>query len=783
MEAIRTEKALNFIGTRKPLFFASQKPYFTTMRRARSIQEIVDAPEEVVEISLKDIGLDAFPKEILACENLQVMDLSQNQIANVPDELGNLKKLTHLNLSFNPLVELPTTLGELVNLRKLELRNGDLVDLPTGLGQLKSLSSLRLDRNHLTSLPEELGACTQLIELTLSENQLETLPTSSGQLLKLHSIDLSSNSYTTFPRILGSLPLLSYVQFQDNPIEENHPVEQLSKWIGKFFEERGKAKLKPSRSQAWLDVLLLNYQDCLAHAPADIFAALDAPMPHVRGNGLAVLEQILEDPFRSSPPKTIVFSGFIPDFNMGEVTDELEAIGIQTKGNLPRKDAMLVIGEKPGRHLKTALQRQLPIAVPSQVLAFLDRNEGKFLGAAGKQDEAMVENLMGMLRSDSAENRDLGLTLMESGGVPAEMVTDLVARWLFSEEEKERFRCERLLTNHGPKALLSRIRSQLKIQENRSLPWADLLLRISRIQPIQRNELYKSALKSGQIQLKEVLDMRGMDVLPLLQEAVTKGELNLYNAGLDKLPSEVLQVKDLKALYLVSNSLDRLPSNIDNLDQLTRLNVRQNQLESLPSGIGLLSKLEELNLSLNRIHSLPETIYGLKNLRRLDLSQNPIEDLPLEMQQLPGLEVLDLRNCRLSECPEVVWQIPALQKLLLSYNRLVRLPEEFPTSKHLRVVDLAHNQLNKFPDWLGQFQSMRRLFLEGNPAKELPPSLGSATRLEELSLAPDLNWEQAIPVLKGLSSLRVLRIPGEFPREGFDLWLMDKLPECRIQWK
>ena len=57
--------------------------------------------------------------------NLQVLDLSDNDFAGVPAEVGQLSELRVLDLSNNPITGLPHEISNLKNLEVLDLRGTD----------------------------------------------------------------------------------------------------------------------------------------------------------------------------------------------------------------------------------------------------------------------------------------------------------------------------------------------------------------------------------------------------------------------------------------------------------------------------------------------------------------------------------------------------------------------------------------------------------------------------------------------------------------------------------
>jgi len=62
----------------------------------------------------------------------------------------------------NQLTQLPPEIGQLTQLQELDLRNNKLTQLPPEIGQLTQLRELHLNGNQITQLPKEIGQLTQL---------------------------------------------------------------------------------------------------------------------------------------------------------------------------------------------------------------------------------------------------------------------------------------------------------------------------------------------------------------------------------------------------------------------------------------------------------------------------------------------------------------------------------------------------------------------------------------------------------------------------------------------
>ena len=71
------------------------------------------------------------------------VDLSRNQLSEIPPELGNLVNLETLKLSGSQLSEMPSWLGDLASLETLDLSGNQLSEIPSWSGDLASLETLR----------------------------------------------------------------------------------------------------------------------------------------------------------------------------------------------------------------------------------------------------------------------------------------------------------------------------------------------------------------------------------------------------------------------------------------------------------------------------------------------------------------------------------------------------------------------------------------------------------------------------------------------------------------
>lgn len=168
-------------------------------------------------IQLAGNEITEIPEAIGALTALTSLVLDSNQITKLPEAIGKLRRLEVLSVPNNKIEWLPF-IGELENLRMLDISCNDLKDLPPAIGSLERLEFLDARINQFSELPEELGNCEALRLLSLSNNQLGRLPESLGSLRRLNVLRLGANGLTRLPYSLCLLNELEEIQLVGNPL-------------------------------------------------------------------------------------------------------------------------------------------------------------------------------------------------------------------------------------------------------------------------------------------------------------------------------------------------------------------------------------------------------------------------------------------------------------------------------------------------------------------------------------------------------------------------------------
>ena len=211
--------------------------------------------------------------------------------------------------------------------------------------------------------------------------------------------------------------------------------------------------------------------------------------------------------------------------------------------------------------------------------------------------------------------------------------------------------------------------------------------------------------------------------------------IDISNEGLTEVPSQIKYVKNLKNLYLDSNSISELPSELFQLSQLEILYLGDNNISIIPNEIGNLTNLKKLILFENPLTELPEEIGNLSDLSYLHLLYTGLENLPENIGQLSNLKELHLAGCEISGLPSSIGNL-----------------------NNLQVLDLENNNITNVVPEIGNLTSLKKLHLGGNNISDLPESMGNLVNLEKLYLSDNVGIKNLPESFKNLSKLTYLEL-------------------------
>uniref|UniRef100_A0A663M192 Leucine rich repeat containing 40 n=1 Tax=Athene cunicularia TaxID=194338 RepID=A0A663M192_ATHCN len=115
---------------------------------------IVELKDSVCDVNLGFNKLSSLSSELCVLHKLTHLDIRNNFLTSLPEEMEALTRLQLINLSFNRFKAFPSVgcvdargLQALAGLATLDLRNNDLLQVPPELGNCQSLRTLLLDGN------------------------------------------------------------------------------------------------------------------------------------------------------------------------------------------------------------------------------------------------------------------------------------------------------------------------------------------------------------------------------------------------------------------------------------------------------------------------------------------------------------------------------------------------------------------------------------------------------------------------------------------------------------
>lgn len=170
--------------------------------------------------------LTTFPREIFAlADSLEILDLTDNRLCELPDDFAQLTKLRIVFMSNNCFTALPTVLGQCPNLEMIGFKSNQITTVDES-SLPEKLRWLILTDNHIETLPDSLGLRPRLEKLALAGNRLTELPSTMDQLHRLALVRLSANRLQTFPTHLLDLPKLAWLAFSGNDFNRHQHVDE-----------------------------------------------------------------------------------------------------------------------------------------------------------------------------------------------------------------------------------------------------------------------------------------------------------------------------------------------------------------------------------------------------------------------------------------------------------------------------------------------------------------------------------------------------------------------------
>jgi len=113
------------------------------------------------------------PNYINKLKNLEILNLSNNNIKKIPPEIGELTKLKKLIMTHTDIKILPKEIGNLSNLEVMNFSVSSLIELPKEIEKLKKLKELLLEGSEY-KISKEIGMLENLEKLKVNSICVDT---------------------------------------------------------------------------------------------------------------------------------------------------------------------------------------------------------------------------------------------------------------------------------------------------------------------------------------------------------------------------------------------------------------------------------------------------------------------------------------------------------------------------------------------------------------------------------------------------------------------------------
>ena len=178
-------------------------------RRTKILQLPEHLPQWTLleEIDVQDNPqITALPASIGTLKHLRTLRASSGTLTTFPDQICDLATLEHLDASSNMITSycIPPEFHQLRNLQRLDLSSNQIEDVPDCLFELTALTELNLGGNGIVRLPDDIGKLVNLKRLLLNVNRLEHLPDAIAALAQLEVLEAKSNVLKTLPESIGT---------------------------------------------------------------------------------------------------------------------------------------------------------------------------------------------------------------------------------------------------------------------------------------------------------------------------------------------------------------------------------------------------------------------------------------------------------------------------------------------------------------------------------------------------------------------------------------------------
>lgn len=195
-ESNLVQKALReFISIRKLVEANDPPPSLNVAPSLLALHDIAEKAELSGILQLKGLNLQAFPEFFFEMgKSLSEIDISRNQICEIPNAALGMVSLKTLRLNNNRLKMVPSSFAACTSLTMMNVSHNCLTHIPFCINGMCELRHAFLQNNEILFLDGPFEGCTKLVSLNVSQNCISDISSKLSFCKLLQNIDLSSNN-------------------------------------------------------------------------------------------------------------------------------------------------------------------------------------------------------------------------------------------------------------------------------------------------------------------------------------------------------------------------------------------------------------------------------------------------------------------------------------------------------------------------------------------------------------------------------------------------------------
>lgn len=358
---------------------------------------------------LQNNNLTTFEKggKLHELEGLNILDLTNNKLAHLPESISKLKNLKVLKLNNNKLKNLPSAVSELSKLQELYLSSNRFSKVPVSICALPKLRVLSLRGNNISVLPKDFcNLQKSLCTLEIDTDKLKSPPTAvveeGVEAVMRHLCEEHGLTYHGLDETIDD-PEESVLPHTSRNMEPAHDDEALLGYLNRK-EEKVKAQMAAeeefqAKEQEQLAHMLQDMSNNKQHLLEEIFQTPVEAMDYERKKLAMMQEQYnIEENMRAEQAEQLE-KYLASSSNKESLLHDLST----QQANLDQEVEGLVTAREKERQclLKdlTSMEQETAAAVQELVTAAATRRSDEFLCLLEDQEREMQSLLSGIVEA------------------------------------------------------------------------------------------------------------------------------------------------------------------------------------------------------------------------------------------------------------------------------------------------------------------------------------------------------------------------------------------------